>query len=71
MVEKAKRPSHDQIVTFEEIRSQIETELTNPNQTSGIKSMWLPSMNTILKVHFIYFEREYKMPIFVFIIRTI
>jgi hypothetical protein len=51
MIEKAKRPSHDQIVTFDEIRSQIEMEVTDPvHRSAGVQSMWLPSFNTVLKV---------------------
>ena len=50
MIEKAQRPSHDQIVTFDEIRSQIDMEVTDPIQSAGIQSMWLPSLNTVLKV---------------------
>jgi twinkle protein len=51
LILKAKRPTHDQVVTFSEVRREVELELLHPEQAAGIQSLWFPSFNAILKGH--------------------
>ncbi|RCI00746.1 hypothetical protein CU098_004081 [Rhizopus stolonifer] len=48
---KAKEFKHDQIVDFNELREDIYNEVLHPEQTRGIQSKDLPSLNQILKGH--------------------
>ena len=42
---------HSRIVGFEELRSEILTEMLHPNTIEGVKSVTLPRLNEIVKGH--------------------
>lgn len=51
MVKNARPIPHKQIMTFDDIRLQVQREFTNPLQVAGIQSKLLPSLTNTLKGH--------------------
>ncbi|KNC48432.1 helicase twinkle [Thecamonas trahens ATCC 50062] len=51
LVVSAARMPHKQIVEFSDLRSEILTELSNPEQACGVQSRTLPALNKVLKGH--------------------
>ncbi|KAK4534647.1 hypothetical protein CDCA_CDCA02G0672 [Cyanidium caldarium] len=51
ILRKARPLPHERIVTFAELRDEVQRELANPQQVRGIQSVTLPGLNRILKGH--------------------
>lgn len=51
LVDRARPVPHERIVSFAELRDDVQRELANPLQVRGIQSAMLPGLNRILKGH--------------------
>jgi len=51
LIAKAKRPSHSQVFTFNDIRQEVMRMISNPSQMAGVQCTTLPTFNKILKVN--------------------
>lgn len=51
MIRRARPLPHERIVTFADLRSDVQRELANPLQVRGLQSQALPGLNRLLKGH--------------------
>ncbi|KAK4529294.1 hypothetical protein CCYA_CCYA01G0151 [Cyanidiococcus yangmingshanensis] len=51
MIQRARPLPHERIVTFADLRSDVQRELANPLQVRGLQSQALPGLNRLLKGH--------------------
>lgn len=51
MLRAARRAPHEGIATFADLRDEIFVEFTNPLQVQGVRSEFLPRLNSIVKGH--------------------
>jgi len=51
MIERARPVPHERIVTFADLRADVQRELANPVQVRGLQSQTLPGLNRLLKGH--------------------
>jgi twinkle protein len=51
MIQGARPVPHERIVTFADLRADVQRELANPSQVRGLQSQTLPGLNRLLKGH--------------------